>query len=253
MTSTDKLTNAAQILATAVEAAAAEWDGLTWENGLADVADALESGDARAIDRLDAETIATNVANDGDYDRQRHHARLRTAREALANLDSDDAEAVAELADDFRRLSDEEIAYVEGEAEEAAEFGRDAVEAIRGNNFARAIELLGRACANEGQFGDDPTWRPVLSLAEELAESTVRLFCVDVDEDADEVAVCDDYELALPVGDGWERVVLACESDLDEDDRITGYAPVIEVDAAVADRRDWHSYMHGESRYFRRA
>ena len=64
----------------------------------------------------------------------------------------------------------EYCAAVVESAKVAALWGRVAIRALRGGDHADAVIALEKAVSMEDQWGDCPTWGPVLSQCEQLAD-----------------------------------------------------------------------------------
>ena len=177
--STQTATIAAQIetLATAVEAAIVEFDGIGWDNHMDAIASVLEAANPARLRKLvndaadGALETGSEFSNDGTAESQSHRREIAECVEALSTLDLDDAAAVAELALRFRSLADAEAAYVTSRSDAAADLGREAVEAAKAGDHDKALDLAKRAYEIEMEFGDAPAWRPVYAAAEALAEA----------------------------------------------------------------------------------
>ncbi len=175
---TQTATIAAQIetLATAVEAAIVEFDGIGWDNHMDAIADVLEAAKPSRLRKLvddandDYLECGSEYPNDGTADSQSHRAEIAECVEALKSLDLDDAEAVAGLARQFRALADDEATYVTSRSDAAADLGREAVEAAQAGDYDKALSLARHAYEIEMEFGDAPAWRPVYAAAEALVE-----------------------------------------------------------------------------------
>ena len=186
---TPDTTDALATLTAAVESAAAEFDGIGWDNHMDTIADVLEAAKPARLCKLvdgaldgDLES-GSEYPNDGTAESQSHRREIADAVEALKDLNVHNVDAVTEMANRFRALADAEAAYVTSRSDAATDLGREAVAAAQAGDYDKALRLARSAYEIEMEFGDAPAWRPVLAAAEALVEAA------EADEDDDD---CDE-------------------------------------------------------------
>lgn len=148
-----------------------DWEGISWDSDLEDVATALEKardGAAQYIRRAKARAedgISIWVFDDGSYDSQKFRARVARLTDRLREF-----EALEPLAYDARALADDEASFVALDASAAEDYADEACDAADAGDWKEAVRLANEACALEREYGDDPTWGQLLAMAEAFAE-----------------------------------------------------------------------------------
>lgn len=154
-------------LRAAVRAAAERWTGLDWAGSLADIVSDLSAGR-----RIDLETISSWFGQDGSHESQSHQQAINSLKRRIEDeIDEDcSAEVRAEIEAEAQALADTEEAYVVGRARAAAQEGSKIIEALDcpEPDYSEAIRRAEEACSIERDFGDDPSWSPVLSMVERM-------------------------------------------------------------------------------------
>lgn len=131
-------------------------------------------GLTKTAKQLDAE-IAASVKQAAAV--KKLTAAVRKAQASWTGLDRETDLTCGNRDDDYKSdkalqaAKDKEREEIESEAESASEHGDEALTAATAGNWPAAIKWLMKANRIEDQYGDSPSWRPVLDLAEELAES----------------------------------------------------------------------------------
>lgn len=180
---------------TAVETAASQWTGLSWESALGPMAnaltkavacakrrDAMDEGDYEGTARAEMRRAlwsareATGAAwwpKDGSYSSQCLDRRLRDLEREIEALDDDSSvETIQAALDEAESLAVEEREHVEARAAQAAEYGAICVECAESGDWDGAIEAAQDACRTEREFGDSPAWSDVLRLVRECAPTS---------------------------------------------------------------------------------
>jgi len=148
-----------------------EWEGISWDSDLEDVAISLEKARdgadqwIRRAKRAAEDGISTWMSDDGSYESQKFRARVSRLTDRLREF-----EALESLADDARALADDEAAHVERDAKAAEVYADEACDAADEGDWEEAVRLANEACALEREYGDDPTWGQLLAMAEAFAK-----------------------------------------------------------------------------------
>lgn len=160
-TQTTDTTDPIATLAAKVATATRGWTGMDWDDdeGISAVASRLARGKSVDVDG----GISSWIPNDGEH--QMHRKALRRLARDIEDGTGEDVTARAQA------LADEERAYVEERASEAADEGRLAVEAARAGDWDAAADRLRRAERIERAFGDAPSWGGLADFAEAQAQA----------------------------------------------------------------------------------
>jgi hypothetical protein len=148
-----------------------DWDGISWDSDLEDVATALEKARdgadqwIRRAKRAAEDGISTWMSDDGSYESRKFRARVSRLTDRLREF-----EELESLADDARALADDEAAHVERDATAAEGYADEACDAADDGDWKEAVRLANEACALEREYGDDLTWGQLLAMAEAFAE-----------------------------------------------------------------------------------
>lgn len=174
-------------LATAIETAIGQWDGITWDTGPQDVLHQLTKlGELAAKREEDDHYTASQMrkaisaalepdhgtfwSDDGSYQAQCLARDWRDLRAEIETLDEDSsAEDIETARQHAEWIVDAERKAVEANAEAARAHGEAALEAAEAGDWDTAVEELEQACQIEREYGDDPAWGPAYELAVELS------------------------------------------------------------------------------------
>lgn len=185
-------------LEAAIATAGEQFDDLSWETAPTNLVAALDKAIAAAErrDEMRADEMDDGAAcwklsdalgkardilenreggcywpDNGSCDSQRADRDWRDLSTEADELSDESAvDAITEARDHAQAIADYERGLIEGAAETARDYARVALEAAKASDWDECVAQLGQAVRAEGAYGDAPAWRPVLDLAQELAD-----------------------------------------------------------------------------------